>query len=120
LLESSGNVVVLTGQNIALFKGDPLGSPGTFNRVIVLFAGQLSASISSDKTAFTDFVIGDWNRVMNDIADSPDLGLQQLLLLGSRGEEVLLLLLEVGWEMSAPIPTPVQLIFSDLSALGDR
>lgn len=38
---------------------------------------------------------------MNNVADQPDLGLEQLLLLGSLGKQFLLLRLNVGWDISA-------------------
>ena len=38
---------------------------------------------------------------MDDVADQPDLGLEQLLLLGSLGKQFLLLRLNVGWDISA-------------------
>ncbi len=38
---------------------------------------------------------------MDNVADQPDLGFEQLLLLGSLGKQFLLLRLNVGWEISA-------------------
>ena len=38
---------------------------------------------------------------MDDVADQPDLGLEQLLLLGSLGKQFLLLRLNVGCDISA-------------------
>lgn len=39
---------------------------------------------------------------MDDVADKPDFGLQELLLLGGRGKQFLLLLLNVGWNTLVP------------------
>jgi hypothetical protein len=70
-------------KNIALLKGDALGCPGALNRVIVLG-------------------LRDRNRVVNKVTDCLDLDPQEFLLLSSRGKELLLLLLEIGYGISAP------------------
>jgi hypothetical protein len=53
-----------------------------------------SKSVPRIKSAETDLIVRDGDRVVNDVADDPDFGLEKLLLLGGRGKQVLLLLLK--------------------------
>jgi len=49
----------------------------------------------------TDLVVRNRDGLVDNVANGLDLGLQELLLLGGRGQQLLLLLLEIGWDTSA-------------------
>lgn len=50
----------------------------------------------------TDLSLRDGDGVVDKVADGLDLDSQELFLLSSRGEELLLLLFEIGYGISAP------------------
>lgn len=67
----------LTRKDILLLKRDALGSPRPYDLVVVL-------------------VVRHRNRLVNKISDGLELSVQDLLLLSSLGEHVLLFLFELG------------------------
>ncbi len=57
---------------------------------------------------------------MDNVADQPDFGLEELLLLSGLGEQFLLLRLDVGWDISAPcsihiVLTPPTFLLQEIS-----
>ena len=87
---------MLTRENVALLELDALGGPGPLDLVVVLLIVRPRNLFSKTGSVRADLVVRDGDGLVNDVADGLDLGLEQLLLLGSGGEQLLLLLLQVG------------------------
>lgn len=85
------------GQAVSLLDLDALGCEGSLDGVVVLLTRPLvcllSVRLSLDGSA--NLVIADGDRCVYDVADGLDLLLEGELLLGSRLNKGLLLLLEV-------------------------
>ena len=71
-------------------------------RSTVLLSYSLSGPVGLRVVSVsTNLVVRDGNGLVDNIADGLDLDLQELLFLGSRGQQLLLLLLKLGWDTSA-------------------
>ena len=68
----------LTGEDILLLEGDTLGSPGALDSVVILLSLSGDCSTKQDRVAGCNInlVVGDGDRVVDEVADGLDLDLQ--------------------------------------------
>lgn len=113
-------LAVLTRKDIPFLKRDSLRGPRALDSIVVLITVRTGQCLKTE-LPYTDLIVRNWYRLMDDIANRLNLGFQCLLLLGGQGQEVLLLLLQIGWATSAPLTDCVIFVLPTflLQEIGD-
>lgn len=84
----------LTRQHAALLKGNSLRGPRALYSVVILDLSTIDHTNGGAGSPY--LIIRDWYGLVDNVSDSFDLGLQDLLLLGGGSKELLLLVLKIG------------------------